>query len=108
MVYFSREIQDSDLHVLMISGELDISNREELRTALQGVDGEARRVLVDLCQCRYFDTTALTELVRFYKARHPAQQLMLAVPEGIARRILRVTAIDQLLPVVECAHAVAV
>lgn len=108
MVYFSREIQDGDLHVLMISGELDISNREELRTALHGVDGAAPRVLIDLCQCRYFDTTALTELIRFYKARHVAQHLMLAVPEGLARHILHVTTIDQLLPIVDCAHAVAV
>jgi anti-anti-sigma factor len=108
MVHFSREIQDGDLHVLMISGELDISNREELRSALHGVDGRAPRVLIDFCNCRYFDTTALTELVRFYKARHPAQQLMLAMPEGLSRRILRVTAIDRLLPVVDCMHALAV
>lgn len=108
MVYFSNEIQDGDLHVLTVSGELDISNREQLRDALREVDNAAPRVLIDLCQCRYFDTTALTELIRFYKARHLEQQLMLSAPQGLARWILRITTVDQLLPIVDCAHAVAV
>jgi anti-anti-sigma factor len=108
MVHFSREIHDGDLHVLMVSGELDISNREELRDALRDVDDAAPRVLIDLCRCRYFDTTVLTELVRFYRARHHGQQLMLAAPDGLSRWILRITNIDQILPVVDCMHAVAV
>jgi anti-anti-sigma factor len=108
MVHFSREIQDGNLHVLTVSGELDISNRDELRDALHGVDGRASRVLIDFCQCRYFDTTALTEIIRFYKARHGEQQLMLAAPNGLGRWILHVTTIDQLMPIVECGHAVAV
>lgn len=107
MAYFSREVQDCGTQVLMISGELDISNREELRDALHDIDAAAARVLIDLCECRYFDTTLLTELVRFYKARHEAQDVMLAASEGISRWILKVTAIDKILPIVDCAHMVA-
>lgn len=104
MPTFSTEIRDGDTYVFMVNGELDISNREELHEALQSVDGAAPRVLIDLCQCRYFDTTLLSELVRFYKARHQTQKLTLAASHGAGRWILSFTAIDKLLPVVECTH----
>lgn len=108
MPTFSPEIHEDDTYVLMVTGELDISNREELRDALQSVDAGAPRVLIDLCQCSYFDTTMLSELVRFHKARHPAQKLMLSAPQGLGRWILSITAIDQILPVVDCIHGRAV
>ena len=50
--------------VIRLDGELEISRKDEIRTALAG-GNEAEAVLLDLSQVTYADSIALTELLRF-------------------------------------------
>jgi anti-anti-sigma factor len=52
------------LEVLRLTGELEVSRKDEIRRALQ-VDGTEAAVLVDMSQVTYADSTILAELLRF-------------------------------------------
>ncbi len=51
--------------VIALSGELEISRKTEIRTALQ-LNEAARAVLIDCSAVSYADSTALAELMRFH------------------------------------------
>lgn len=50
--------------VIRLSGELELSRREEIRAALR-VEGSESGILVDLFEVTYSDSSALSELLRF-------------------------------------------
>jgi|SRR5579862_400248 len=85
--------------VVTLRGEWDVSSRERLRSALQGM-GVDRDVLVDLRQASFFDSTALAELIALYKrltgAGHRVEAL---VGDSNMRRLLELTSLDGLLGV---------
>ena len=103
MPIFTQELH-ADLPVLVISGELDLSTQSGLHDALASIDSTAPAVMIDLCKCKYFDSSAIAEMIRFYKARSGRQQIMLSAPSETAQRILRITGLDRLIPMVECTH----
>jgi anti-sigma B factor antagonist len=85
-----------------IQGELDLANAERLTEALSGLEPEpAGRVVIDLAECEFIDSAGLSAIL------HGAQELSgdagsvrIACPEGHLRDLLRITAIDQSIPVV--------
>jgi len=85
--------------VVTLRGEWDVSSRERLRTALQGI-GVDRDVLVDLRQASFFDSTALAELIALYKRLSSAGRRVEAlVGDSNMRRLLELTSLDGLLGV---------
>lgn len=105
MLSFTNEFQN-DIPALVVDGEIDISSHGSFRQALQALDFHAPQVLVDFCRCGYFDSSALNELVAFFRTRNPAQDVMLAVPHEYARRIFSITNLDRLFAFVDCAHVI--
>lgn len=85
--------------VITLRGEWDVSTRERLRSAMQGM-GTDRDVIVDLRQASFFDSTALAELIALYKrlttAGHRVEAL---VGDSNMRRLLELTSLDGLLGV---------
>jgi anti-sigma B factor antagonist len=78
--------------VVRLSGELDLHNVEEIRAALSSVAGSAPdRVVVDLEQVEFIDSTALGALVEARKLLAPEAPLVLAAPQAEARRALDVS-----------------
>ena len=88
--------------VVRLKGELDLVNAEQLAAALGAVtESDPGRVAIDLSDCDFIDSAGLAAIL------HGAQQIAdaggsvrIACPEGNLRDLLRITAIDQSIPVV--------
>lgn len=102
MPTFTRE-NHGDLRVLVVSGEIDIYTKTQFAEALHSLDASAPCVLIDFCQSPYFDSSALTELIRFRNARI-GQKVMLAVPHLNGQRILRISGLDKAFAQANCVH----
>lgn len=88
-----------DLRVVTLRGEWDVSNRAQLREALTAA-GTGHDVLVDLREASFFDSTALAELIAFYKRLNAASRRLEAlVGDSNMRRLLELTSLDGLLGV---------
>ncbi len=78
---------NSSITVLRLAGELDIGRREEIHGVFQ-LAPDARRVLVDLSEVTYADSTTLSELLRL-RADAQAQDARIAIVIG-SKRFARV------------------
>ncbi|HET9341962.1 MAG TPA: STAS domain-containing protein [Candidatus Eremiobacteraceae bacterium] len=81
--------------VVRLDGELDVSRKGELRSALQGAL-QARSVLLDLAGVTYADSTALVELLHFcndLKAAHVPVALVIVAPQFA--RLISYAGLDQ-------------
>ena len=80
---------------LAFSGELNISRYPEIRGIFDSCPAHARRIIVDLGDVAFVDSTFLTELLLFSK-RHGDMGATIAIIAGAAiARILGLTRIDQ-------------
>lgn len=87
------------MSVVTLRGEWDVSSRERLRSALQGM-GVDRDVLVDLREASFFDSTALAELIALYKRLNgTGHRVEALVGDSNMRRLLELTSLDGLLGV---------
>ncbi len=85
--------------VVVLRGEWDVSNRDRLREALVSL-GTQSDVLVDLREARFFDSTALAELVGLYKRLTAGGRRLEALVCGSnMRRLLELTSLDELFGV---------
>jgi anti-anti-sigma factor len=85
--------------VVVLRGEWDVSNRDRLREALLGL-GTQSDVVVDLRETRFFDSTALAELVGLYKRLTDRGRRLEALVGGSnMRRLLELTSLDGLFGV---------
>lgn len=89
--------------VVRLGGELDLVTASELAEALatELEPSPPERLVVDLAACRFIDSAGLAAIL------HGATQLTdaggsvrIACPGGHLRDLLRITAIDQTIPVV--------
>lgn len=88
--------------VVRLRGELDLANAEQLTEALAELEPAPEgRMVIDLAECDFIDSAGLSAIL------HGAQELTddggsvrIACPEGHLRDLLRITAIDQSIPVV--------
>jgi len=96
--------------VVVLTGEVDATNSEELYNILESVVLQRPRLLiVDLSDLSFMDSTGLRMLLR--ASRELDQQggvLSLASPQASVARVLQLTRADQLIPVYDSvAHAIA-
>jgi anti-sigma B factor antagonist len=91
--------QRGDVLVVDVVGELDISNAEVLRTALDDeLAAGALHVVVDLTGVAFMDSTGLGVLVRIRKLVHASQgSFALVCAEGPVRRLLTITGLVTVL-----------
>jgi anti-sigma B factor antagonist len=81
--------------VVRLAGELDLYNAEEVRTALaNAASSSPARVVVDLAEVDFVDSTALGVLVEA-RAKVGGQRLVLAAPQLDTRRTLQVSGLDR-------------
>ena len=87
--------------VVVLTGEVDATNSEELYNILESVVLQRPRLLiVDLSGLSFMDSTGLRMLLR--ASRELDQQagvLSLASPQASVARVLQLTRADQLIPV---------
>ncbi|NUT52806.1 MAG: STAS domain-containing protein [Saccharothrix sp.] len=88
--------------VVELDGELDIASSAALGDALDDAaeDRHPARVVVDLSPLDFCDASGLSALVDGYRsARERDGELRLVCPEGLTRRLLRITELTDLMPV---------
>jgi anti-anti-sigma factor len=85
--------------VVRLAGELDLYNAEEVRNALtRAIEGSPRRVVVDMADVEFVDSTALGVLIEA-RSKLGRNGIALAAPQLDTRRTLQVSGLDRHLPV---------
>jgi anti-anti-sigma factor len=98
--------RDAINHVLAVSGDIDIFTTPNFVTALEQAVG-AERVIVDLSDCRYIDSTGISALFRWQQKTKGKIRLVVGEQDMI-RRILQVARVDtfiEIFPSVAAAKA---
>ena len=82
--------------VVSLQGELDLYNADEVREALAGaVGGQPERLVVDLSEVEFMDSTALGVLVEAKRQLAKSNGFALAAPGLAARRALETSGLDR-------------
>lgn len=92
--------------VIRIRGELDLSSAAPLRELMAEVftQERPRRVVLDLTDLIYLDSTGLSVFVTAHKRTEAAgMELWLAGPNPSVRRLLEITALDRIFIIVDAA-----
>ena len=92
---------DGGASIIHVVGELDLSTIAALDAELE-LSLPAGRVVVNLSECTFIDSSALRSLVRAQRAvSEGGGSLALVAPSQPARRVLEVAALDRFIPVFE-------
>jgi len=82
--------------VVSLAGELDLYNADAVRAALlECCNEEPERLVVDLAQVRFIDSTALGVLIEARSRMASRRGFMLAAPGLETRRALEVSGLDR-------------
>lgn len=93
-------VHDGGTVVARLAGELDLANAAALRTALFDAAAHADRLVVDLGEVTFVDSTILGVIVETRRALG-SRPLLLAAPNAETRRALDVTGLTRHLGVYE-------
>jgi anti-sigma B factor antagonist len=95
-----RVSESGDAVVVALTGELDLYNTPTLREALRGAAArEPRRLVVDLSEVTFVDSTVLGAFVEARAALGGGHAFVLAAPGLEVRRALEVSGLDSLFAV---------
>jgi anti-sigma B factor antagonist len=87
---------DGEATVVALSGELDLYNAEEVRSALhEAADSAPRRLVVDLGLVEFVDSTTLGVFVEARRRLPNQNAFLLAAPGRDVRRSLEVSGLDR-------------
>ena len=88
--------------VIRLHGEFDMACAERFEDELNGaLDGKTQALILDLCGLQFIDSTGLRVLVTLNRmTKAYGIEYTVLCGEGGARRILRETGLDGVLPVV--------
>lgn len=89
-----------DVPVVWAAGEVDVSSAPRLRDQLHALPVEAGRVVVDLSEVTFLDSTGLGVLVAGWKRCHEAgASLELVVTRPQVMKVLEITTLDALFTI---------
>ena len=88
--------ENADAHVIRLGGELDLYNADAVREALfTACDGGPERVVVDLSEVEFMDSTALGVLIEA-RTKLPNRKAFLLASAGLeTRRALHISGLDR-------------
>src|SRR5512133_2193513 len=88
--------QQGDACVVRLGGELDLYNAQQVREALsQAAATASQRVLVDLGEVDFIDSTALGVLIEARTRLNNRRAFLLAAPGLETRRALEISGLDR-------------
>jgi anti-sigma B factor antagonist len=93
---------DSDVAVVKVTGEVDVSTSSSLRDRLLRVIADENRhgLVVNLASVSFLDSTGVGVLVGiWHRVCATRGRLALAAPSRQARRVLETTGLSQVLPI---------
>ena len=92
--------------IVRLAGELDLYNAPILREALgAAVEQPPRRLVVDLAEVSFVDSTALGVLVEARSLLRDREEFVLAAPGAETRRTLQVSGLDRHIRVADTVEA---
>jgi len=103
-----KELRQGAESLVSLSGELDLSSAPPLRELLSRVldDDRLHRLVVDLSDLIYLDSTGLSVFVTAHKrASTSGIEFCLANPNPSVSQLFKVTALDQVFEIVDSAQA---
>ena len=103
-----KELHQGSESLVTLSGELDLSSAPPLRELLSRVldDDRLHRLVVDLSDLIYLDSTGLSVFVTAHKrASASGVEFCLANPNQSVGQLFKVTALDQVFEIVDWAQA---
>jgi anti-sigma B factor antagonist len=91
---------------IRVEGELDLATVGEFEARVaRALDGRRRRIMIDLSGCRFIDSSVLAALIQLRAKSGSSDQPRFAVVAGAQPlRVLRMTGLDQRIPVFETAQ----
>lgn len=89
--------------VLMPSGDVDLSSSRELQQSVkQAMEGKPSRVVVDLTNVPYMDSSGVATLVEAMQiARKQATKLVLCAMQSKVRSIFEIARLDRVFTIVD-------
>lgn len=99
---------EGDFRVVSVSGEVDLSWSSELRTAILDAVNHHARVLVDLSEVSYIDSSGIAALVEGYQtAKGRDVGFGLVSISTSVRAVLELARLDQVFPIFDDLAAAA-
>jgi anti-anti-sigma factor len=98
---------EQDITLVRLKGRLDAAAAPGLLARLTGAISDGRiRIVVDLAEVPFIDSTGLGVLISSLKAARRAEgDLRLAAPGPQVRKLLRLTALDRVFAVLDAPEA---
>jgi len=96
------QVEETDIgSVLHVAGEVDVASAAILRDALEGIPADSRRVVVDLSEVSFLDSTGLGVLVGEWKrsGEDTSPRFCLVVTRPEIRRVLEVTGLTSVFSI---------
>ncbi|MEU0247288.1 STAS domain-containing protein [Streptomyces sp. NPDC006235] len=88
------------IRVLSLAGEIDHHTGDQLRRALDVTGAVRPRIVIDMCQVTFMDSTGINILIAAYRAVTEAGgRLRLAGPTDSILRVLQIVGVDD---IIEC------
>ena len=99
----TEESLDEDRHVIAIAGEIDLFTAPDMKAALIGaIDAGKTRIVVDLSQTSFLDSTALGVLIGAIKRlRTRNGALTIVNTEQTIAKTFEITGLDQIFTITE-------
>jgi anti-sigma B factor antagonist len=91
---------------IRVEGELDLATVGEFEARVaRALDARRRRIMIDLSGCRFIDSSVLAALIQLRAKSGSSDKPRFAVVAGAQPlRVLRMTGLDQRIPVFETAQ----
>lgn len=95
-VTISHEPGSSEPALVCVAGELDLSNSDAVRARLDEIALVASRVILDMQNLEFIDSTGLSTIVRLEKQlKERGSQLAVIVSKPSIRKLFAITALDK-------------
>jgi anti-sigma B factor antagonist len=86
--------------IVAVRGQIDIASAPELWDQLTEVIPDTKRLVLDLGETEFIDSTALSVIVRALKRlRHGGGDLVIRAPRANARKVFKITGLDRVLTI---------
>ena len=90
---------EGDLHVLSLTGEIDLANAADVDAELRRIEAtDAEVILVDLSGVSFIDSTGLKVLIGAAARTRDTGRLLLEHPSPAVMRLLHIAGVAGLLP----------
>jgi anti-anti-sigma factor len=93
-------VREGDVHIIALTGELDLATADELERELLRVEAtDAESIVVDLSSLRFMDSTGIRVMIAAdARSRADSQRLALLRGPDAVQRVFELTGVVDLLP----------